>query len=111
MKWKEVTKTLVLEYIERNQKISIELLAQEIGVSTSYLYRNIRKETGLSTSRFIEIIRLELACTKLKDTSSHISTIGKEIGFSESTYFIKKFKKQYGLTPLQYRKRYKKEVL
>lgn len=89
-----------------HQDITIAEIAQELEVSPNYLSTRFRKETGHSPIEYIKKERLLKATQLLTTTTLSVQNIGNCIGISDSNYFIKVFKSEYGLTPLQYRKYY-----
>ncbi|NER10000.1 TolB amino-terminal domain-containing protein [Muriicola jejuensis] len=94
----EQARTLVLEHIS-NENFGVSELAEALHMSRSNLLRKVKKETGLSASRFIRQIRLEEAKELLGDTSKTVSEIAFEVGFGSSSYFIKCFREEYGYPP------------
>lgn len=87
-----------------HQDITIKEIAQELEVSPNYLSTRFRKETGHTPTEYIKKERLLKATQLLTTTTLSVQNIGNCIGISDSNYFIKVFKSEYGLTPLQYRK-------
>ncbi len=94
----EQARTLVLEHLS-NEHFGVSELADALHMSRSNLLRKVKKETGLSASRFIRQIRLEEAKELLGDTSKTVSEIAYEVGFGSSSYFIKCFREEYGFPP------------
>ncbi|MGL5642669.1 MAG: helix-turn-helix domain-containing protein, partial [Paraclostridium sp.] len=105
-----VSKTLrpAIDYIYNNksENISMEKMANLCHVSTSYFSRLFSKELGENFSTYIPKLKIKWAKTLLKETDMHINEISDELGFSESGYFIKIFKKHEGVTPFLYKKHY-----
>ncbi|MBD9366883.1 methylphosphotriester-DNA--protein-cysteine methyltransferase family protein [Leuconostoc mesenteroides] len=71
--------------------------------SPSHLRHVYQSKTGISPSEKLMQIRLEKATTLLQNTNRSISDIGNDVGIPNNSYFIKIFKKVYGITPHQYR--------
>lgn len=86
-----------------NKPIRISEIADFIGISEKYLSTLFKKETGTSLVSYIEQIRLQEACRLLSYTDLSYGNIADNLSFSSQSYFIKQFKKKYGLTPMQYR--------
>ena len=87
-----------------NPDLSVNMIAQEVYLSTSYL-RNIFKEvTGSTLSGYITTKRLEEICRLLRDTKLSVSEIAVQMGFSSKSYLYKFFKNYKEMTPAQYRK-------
>ncbi len=107
-----ISKTLkpAIEYIynHKSENISMEDMANLCHVSTSYFSRLFSKEIGEKFSTYIPKLKMKWAKSLLEETDMHINEISEELGFSESGYFIKIFKKHEGVTPAIYRKHCKK---
>ena len=87
-----------------NTEFGKEEFAQEMGVSTSLLFKKIKSLTGLSIVDFIKKVRMEHAMKLLNDPSLSISDIADRCGFSTIGYFSTVFKKYFGKTPTECRK-------
>jgi len=61
---------------------------------------------GQSYSTYLNNYRLNMACTLLCSTTLSMKSICNEVGMSNESYFYTLFKKEYGITPYQYRKKY-----
>lgn len=98
-----------IEYIynNKNENISIEHMANICHISSSYFSRLFVKETGEKFSIYLRKLKIKWAKSLLEETDMNINEISEELGFSETGYFIKIFKKYEGLTPAVYRKYYK----
>ncbi len=95
-----------IQYIHNNyaRKISIDELASATGYSTPYFERFFKVYTGKTPVEYILLFRLRQAQTMLKNSTGSILEISIQCGFANVSYFIRKFKMQYGKTPHQYRK-------
>lgn len=82
-----------------NDQFGVSELAEAMNMSRSNLLRKIKKDTGLSASRFIRQVRLEIAMELLQETSLSVSEVSYKVGFGSSSYFIKCFREQYGYPP------------
>lgn len=80
------------------------LIAEQLGISASYLMHIFRSECGITIMKYLEERRLEAARKKLSDTQDSINSIASDTGFSNQQHFSYIFKKNTGLTPSQYRK-------
>lgn len=84
------------------QNYSIDQFASDMSVSKSSLYRKLKENTGLSPNEFVRSVRINHS-TKLFTASSQIQEIGYAVGFDDSKYYSRCFKKELGLTPTQYK--------
>ncbi|MGQ7868138.1 two-component regulator propeller domain-containing protein [Sunxiuqinia sp. sy24] len=87
-----------------NHEYSAEDLGLTLGLSQDSLYRKIKNLTGMSTTKFIRMIRLKRAAQLLKSTDYTISEILYEVGFTNPSYFAKCFKQQFGVSASEYQK-------
>lgn len=96
-----------IQYIKQhtNQAISVSDVASYVGKSRSYLSRCFKKELGFQMNEFIMRCKLEEAKSLLTYTNKPISEISNYLCFSSQAYFQNVFKKKYGVTPNEYRKR------
>ncbi|WP_332524181.1 PocR ligand-binding domain-containing protein [Terrisporobacter sp.] len=98
-----------IEYIYNNkgENITVEKMAKLCHISQSYFSRLFSKEMGYSFSNYISRLKIQWAKNLLEVSDMSVNQISEELGFSESGYFIKIFKKYEGVTPSIYRKYYK----
>ena len=73
-----------------------------MGMSRSQMHRKIKANTGLSVSAFIRNLRIKIAADLLINVPSDIKKISQGVGFSDSAYFTKNFRKIMGCTPTEY---------
>ena len=66
--------------------------------------RLFKQQTGISPHAFVNLIRLRQAAVLLRQTADSILSVALNVGFQSETHFGKAFKKQYGISPGQYRK-------
>lgn len=86
-----------------NPDLSVNAIAREVLLSTSYL-RNIFKEvTGNTLSNYIIEKRLEQICFLLKNTKLSVNQIAEQMRFGSKSYLYTFFKNYMGMTPSQYR--------
>ncbi|MCQ4088892.1 helix-turn-helix domain-containing protein [Saccharibacillus sp. JS10] len=84
--------------------LSLEHLALKYSVSTSYLSRSFKEKTGLNFSQYIWRRRVDEVIRQLETTSAPLKEIIEQVGYLDAPNFIRKFKKEMGFTPGQYRK-------
>lgn len=104
----EYLTTKIIHILEANHgRCSREQLAKQLGYTGEYLNRIFKKYTGKTISEYRQVIFLKEAKYLLSDTDMNISQIISELGFSNRNYFYQLFRKEFGLTPLEYRKRHR----
>ena len=94
-------------YIQQNydKDISNSLISGELGYHSFYLNRMFKKSTGTTIHQALIGERMRIAKKLLEDTELSVNAIAGEVGYSEHSRFCTAFKKQVGVTPLEYRKR------
>lgn len=97
--------TKALQYISSHfsTDISLQSVADYIGINASYLSRLLKKETTQTFSEILSHERLHLAKNLLKDPRLRLNEIAFKIGYKDYAYFYQTFKKAYGITPMEYR--------
>ena len=102
----------IVEYIENNYNsphFSVDGVARHFGVSATYLGQYFKMKKGTTMSAYVAKVQIDNAKRILLDTDKTIKEIADDIGFTEVSNFIRKFKAQTGVTPGLYRKANKKE--
>ncbi len=79
--------------------LSTAYLCNELGVSSSKLYRKIKELTDLAPNEFIRTIRLKKSAQLLKTKQYNVSEVTNLVGFNDPLYFSRCFKKQFGFPP------------
>lgn len=102
----------ILVYIRNNYNkstLSLEDVANELGYSVSYISA-ILKKNNTSFTKFLTDIRMEKAKILLRNPENKLLTIANEVGYDDPYYFSHCFKKNTGLSPVEYRKKWKIEL-
>lgn len=96
----------VAKYIEENitEELGVGIICKRFHVSKSMLYREFKVRFGCTVGEYITAKRMELAEQLLRTTEDSISDISEKCGIENCQYFCRVFKKNRGITPLQYRK-------
>ena len=93
---------IVLTHLQ-DPDFSVRDLCRELTISHSQLHRRLTEATGLSAGKFIRSIRLESAKALLRDPELTITAVAYDTGFKDPDYFYRVFKKEFGMTPGEYR--------
>ena len=98
-----------VEYISANYSynITIEDIADYVGLSRSHLFRSFEAVLGQSPKEYLTEFRMKQACYLLEHSSLSITAIANSIGFDNSLYFSKTFHKWKDMSPKEYRKQHK----
>lgn len=99
----------VVDYIERNLKkgISLEDVANHVNISTYYLSKIFKKEMGVNFITYVTDRKMDMAKEMLVNTDIPVLNIALDLAYNEANYFSKAFKKKTGLTPSEYREKYR----
>lgn len=98
---------LILKYVENHymDKITIEAIAKEVGLSQSHFMKYFKNTMGTSFIDYLNEYRLTMASRLLVSSDSSILDIAAEVGYENLSYFNRTFKKRFHMTPREYRKK------
>lgn len=91
-----------------NEPVTIDDVARSVHRSSSHMMRRFKEELGIHIGAFITRCKLEEAKSLLTYSEKSLAEISSYLCFSSQSYFQNVFKKQYGVTPMQYRRRTRK---
>ncbi len=96
----------IVSYIDFHytEELSLTYFANMFNLSRAYLSDLFHRETGTTLTDFIHQVRLRRAITLLNTSTLPITAIATACGYNDINYFIRRFKKAYGLSPKQYLK-------
>lgn len=84
-------------------KLSLLEIAKSICFSPTYLSTVFSRHCGKGITSYLNEVRIIKACELLLTTDNKVTSIAKQVGFSNSTYFSTQFRKQTGFSPSEYR--------
>lgn len=94
----------ILSYIETHYKdCTIDELSKRFGYHPKYLSTMIKRKTGKNFKEIQLQLKMNHACTYLRNTSLTIQEITEKIGFSNQSFFYKRFVELFHITPQEYR--------
>lgn len=99
----------ILDYIRENAflpTLSLEQMGDEFGLSTYYISRFMTEQTGDNLKNYITRLRIGEAKRLLTATNLPLYEIVTQVGYLDVSSFIRKFKKEAGMTPGEYRDRF-----
>lgn len=99
----------ILHYIHHNyaSNITLEDISQLFGYNRSYLGKIFSKKMGQNFNSYIDQVRIERSKELLLSDDAKVYSIAARVGYKNVDYFHIKFKKYVGISPAEYRKRYK----
>ncbi|MCT4622434.1 MAG: helix-turn-helix domain-containing protein [Schleiferiaceae bacterium] len=99
-------------FIEENyeHKININQLAEKVNVSSRNFLRRFKKATANTPKEYIARVKVEAAKRQFESTVQNIQEVMLNIGYSDEQAFRNTFRKYSGLSPIEYRKKYNREL-
>ena len=96
----------MVSYIQQNYmgKILLREFGEQFHLSEKYISRYFKEHFHITLSQYVTYLRLEHAKQMLQETDISVTEVAMQSGYQNITYFIRSFKKTYGLSPLKYRK-------
>ena len=96
----------VIDYIENNytSPLTTAQISAHFHYEEAYLCRRFRQQTGLTVLAYCHTLRLNRARRLLEQTDQSIARIGSQCGYDTTSYFIRKFNEQFGMTPAKWRR-------
>ncbi len=87
-----------------DEKIGLTMVSDTIGISKNYFCSLFKQETGENFLNYVTKIKLQRAKYLLKEKNMRIYEVCNYLGYTDTTYFTKLFKKYFGMTPHEYKK-------
>lgn len=97
---------ILIENNFQNSQLSLEYVADELGISRKHLSRVFKNETGITFIDYLINLKLNYSRNLLVNTDLKIEEISSLMGYSTPQYFISRFKIMFGCTPSKYRQEY-----
>ena len=96
---------MAIGYIQEHfaENLTVNVLAEHYGMSPNYFSSMFKKEMSRSAVNYITELRINQARELLYHSELSVVDISKKVGYEDSQYFFRVFKKYLGMTPLQYR--------
>lgn len=85
------------------ESVTLSELAGIANYSPNHLIRRFKEKTGYTPVRYLHAVRVEKAKKLLTETDESVGEIMEKVGFLDSAYFSKLFKKQVGYSPKKFR--------
>jgi transcriptional regulator GlxA family with amidase domain len=100
------------EFIEKNvsDKITVEELATKFAIGKRHFERRFKKATNNTPVEYIQRVKVEAAKRDLETSNKNVNEIMYDVGYSDTKAFRTIFKRLTGLSPMDYRNKYAKEV-
>ncbi|MBO5007903.1 MAG: AraC family transcriptional regulator [Clostridia bacterium] len=85
------------------ENITIKDIADEVFLTPTYICLLFKQETGMTINEYLTQTRIEVSKELIADKSNKLTDIAYLVGYADSSYFTKQFKKNTGFTPKEYR--------
>ena len=101
------------DFIEDNfqEKISVDQLADQVAVGRRSFERRFKKATNNTVMEYIQRVKIEAAKRSFERSRKNINEVMFDVGYTDTKAFRTIFKKITGLTPIEYRNKYNKQVM
>ena len=93
-----------------NEQIIIENYARDHGMTANWFTQSFKKVTKFTPMQYIVHLRMTNAMNMIDSTDCNITQVANAVGYDNSMYFSKVFKKYTGMTPTEYKRREHKET-
>ncbi len=90
-----------------DQPLRLPVLAEMAGMSVYQFDQRIRALFRLSAGQYLVKVRIDAACTELRDTVRPIAQIALDCGYSDQSSFSRQFRQTVGMSPLAYRRKFR----
>ena len=99
-------------YMEENfeEKLGVEDLAKKFALSSRTFIRRFKKATLNTPLEYIQRVKVEVAKKSFESSTLNINQVMYNVGYNDQKSFRKTFKKYTGLSPLEYRTKYNREM-
>jgi two-component system response regulator YesN len=85
-----------------NSSLTVQDIASSQFINQTYLRSMFKKEYGITVSDYLTKVRMESAAALIKEKTHRLADIAEMVGYNDSSYFSKCFKKHFGLSPSQF---------
>jgi AraC-like DNA-binding protein len=93
----------IIEQNLSNPDLNVEFIVNKIGISRTLFFKKVKTFSGYAPNEYLRMIKMKEAAKLLSTTNKTVSEISNYVGFKDSNYFSKTFKKHFGKTPSVYK--------
>jgi signal transduction histidine kinase/ligand-binding sensor domain-containing protein/AraC-like DNA-binding protein len=98
----EKVNELVMNNIS-DPSLNVDFLVERTKMSRTLFFKKMKSASGYAPNEYLRIIRMKEAARLMSSTDKTVSEISSSVGFNDSNYFSKSFKKHFGETPTEYK--------
>ena len=100
---KEVQAVIIYVNAHYMDKLTLDSIADYVGLNREYLSRLFSKETGIGLFQYINEVRMKRAGEMIRSNKQvYVKEVAAAVGFDDPYFFSRKFKEFYGKTPSEY---------
>lgn len=105
-KKQDIIQQQIQSYIDEhiNEDLSLPIIASHFGYNANYFSERFKRMTGMNYNRYVNERKITQACTMLLVTNLSMDQIGSNLGFYDTSHFIKRFEGIMKMSPTTYRK-------
>lgn len=98
---------LAVEFIRKNfaEPLSLEQVAAQVYLNPEYFSRAFKEEMGQTFVNYLTDVRMQRSVQLLENTALRVQNVAQSVGYSNVSYFSTIFKKKYGMSPYEYRRK------
>lgn len=103
----------MIRYINENLEndLKLEELSEQFGISSRYVRKYFLQNMGMKCTEYINILRIGKAKELLCEPSNSVTDVALMTGFNSSQYFCRIFRRQMGMTPVEYCRMWRKDIV
>ncbi len=103
----------VCQFIFQNidNNISLSLAADRLYMNKTYISESFKQKIGISFTEYVTLVKMERAKVFLRDGELKTYEIAEKLGYKDTEYFSRLFKKAVGVTPTEFRSQYEEDAL
>lgn len=96
----------LLDHISLNysEKVTLVQAARMVGMSPPKFTKVFKRVAGMTLVNYVTHVRLSHAARFLRESTQSVAEVASAVGFSDQSYFDRRFREAFGQTPLQYRR-------
>ena len=103
---------IAIDYMQKhiNQILTLQEIALSVNLSVSHFAAIFHKRTGFAPIEYFNHLKIQKASQYLQFTQDRVNEIANKLGIDDSYYFSRLFKKLMGISPIEYRKKFRGDV-
>ncbi|MFA9388530.1 MAG: two-component regulator propeller domain-containing protein [Prolixibacteraceae bacterium] len=86
-----------------NQNLNVDFLVDEMKISRTLFFKKMKAASGYAPNEYLRMVKMKEAARMIKSSDKSMGEISAAVGFSDSNYFGKTFKKHFGFSPSEYK--------